>query len=51
MPAAASWAALVNGVNGVVINITENGAAPDDVEILIPAGAGQVHARLRLTLP
>lgn len=48
---AASWATLQNGVNGVVINVTENGTAPDDVEILIPATGVRLFGRLLLTLP
>ncbi len=48
---AASWSALVNGVNGVVITIAENGTAPDDVEILIPSSEAHRFVRLRLTLP
>jgi len=49
--AAGSWTTLQHGVDGVVINVFENAAAPDDVEILIPAGGARLFARLLLTLP
>ncbi len=50
--AAATWTALQNGVNGVVINITENAANPDDVEILIPLSSHpRRFARLLLVDP
>jgi hypothetical protein len=49
--AAGSWSPLVNGVDGVVITITENGPDPDDIEILLPTAPGRRFARLKLPLP
>ncbi len=49
--AAAVWTPLEHGVDGVTITIAENGAAPDDVEILIPVTDARRFARLRLTFP
>jgi autotransporter-associated beta strand protein len=48
---ASGWQPLVAGVNGVLVNVVENGADPDDVEVLVPVAAARRFARLRLTLP
>jgi hypothetical protein len=46
-----SWVPIEDSVNGVDVNVTENGNAPDDVEVLIPTGAsGRNFARFKLTL-
>lgn len=46
-----SWTTIQNGVNGAVINVTENGAAADDVEVLIPAPAeARDFVRFRWTI-
>jgi autotransporter-associated beta strand protein len=50
--ASGSWTTAVAGIGGVAINVSENGAAPDDVEVLLPIGTHpRLFGRLRLTLP
>jgi hypothetical protein len=46
-----SWVTQTPEEIGVVINITENGVAPDDIEVLIPASGPRLFARLFALLP
>ena len=43
-----TWQTLQPGVDGVVLNISENGAAPDEMELLVPRTTERRYVRLRL---